>query len=95
MKRNLVRPYPPSLDTRRNIFKVARFRVLHGRIDTKPERIVKACTVFHNFLCEEEVSYDEYVPDDDGRSHRQSGSLIELQRVGQPGSQEAMRVQEA
>ena len=30
MKPNLVRPYPPSLDTRRNIFKVARFRVLYG-----------------------------------------------------------------
>ena len=98
MKPNLVRPYPPSLDTRRNIFKVARFRVLYGRIDTEPERvdsIVKACTVLHNFLCHENVSSDEYVPADDGRSQSQSGGLVELQRVGRQGSQEAKRVREA
>ena len=69
MKPKLVRPYPPSLDTRKNIFKVARFKVLYGRIDTEPERvdsIVKACTVLHNFLCDENVSSDEYAPADDG-----------------------------
>ena len=98
MKPNLVRPYPPSLDTRRNIFKVARFRVLYGRIDTEPERvdsIVKACrpTVLHNFLRDENVSSDEYVPADDGRSQSQSGGLVELQRVGRQGSHEAKRVQ--
>ena len=39
---------------------VARFRVLYGSINTEPERvdsIVKACTVLHNFICDEMSTY--------------------------------------
>ena len=60
---------------------VSRFKVLYSRMNLSPDRadrIVKACTVLHNFLSDENRDNDDCAPTGDGSSF----NMMALQRIG-------------
>ena len=73
---------------------VSRFKVLYGRMNLSPDRadrIVKACSVLHNFLSDENRDNDDCAPTGDGSSF----NIMALQRIGRRSSDDASRVREA